>query len=160
MENASKALLMAASVLVGVLIISLGVYLFSIFGNFGAQTTAQLEQKQIDEFNVQFYKYEGQENCRIHDVITIANLAKQNNQNYGYTKENEGPYYIAVVLKKVTGVSNSTHMENNDNEVYTDLIKKYAYNEDQKKPYYFKCDSVEINKDTKIVNKITFSLIN
>ena len=29
MENASKALLMAASVLVGVMILSLGVYLFS-----------------------------------------------------------------------------------------------------------------------------------
>ena len=33
MENASKALIMAASVLLGVMIISFAVYLFSTFGS-------------------------------------------------------------------------------------------------------------------------------
>ena len=34
MENASKALIMAASVLLGVMIISFAVYLFSTFGSY------------------------------------------------------------------------------------------------------------------------------
>ena len=36
MENASKALLMAASVLVGVMILSLGVYLFSTYAEYSS----------------------------------------------------------------------------------------------------------------------------
>ena len=40
---------MAATVLVGVLLISLAVYLFTIFGNFSADMTKELTQKDIDE---------------------------------------------------------------------------------------------------------------
>ena len=37
MENASKALIIAAEVLIGLLIISLAVYLFTSFRNFGGK---------------------------------------------------------------------------------------------------------------------------
>lgn len=84
MENASKALLMAAGILVGVLLISIGVYLFTVFGDSSAEISGQLEQSQIDQFNAQFYKYEGSKECRIHDIISVANLAKANNASYGY----------------------------------------------------------------------------
>ena len=39
MENASKALIMAAEVLIGVMIISIGVYLFNVFGQYSADNT-------------------------------------------------------------------------------------------------------------------------
>ena len=42
MENASKALLMAASVLVGILILSLIAYLYTIFGDYGSLIQAAL----------------------------------------------------------------------------------------------------------------------
>ena len=98
MENASKALLMAATVLVGVLLLSLGVYLFTVFGNFSADMTKELTQKDIDEFNAQFIKYESYKDetsgewkntCRAQDVVTIANLAKENNSKYDYTTADE-----------------------------------------------------------------------
>ena len=38
MENASKALIMAAEILVGVMIISIGVYLFNTLGQYSADT--------------------------------------------------------------------------------------------------------------------------
>jgi len=57
-ENASRALLMAAGVLVGVLLLSLAVYLFTIFGNFGSEMTTQMNEKNLSEFNAQFTKYE------------------------------------------------------------------------------------------------------
>ena len=87
MENASKALLMAATVLVGVLLLSLGTYLFTIFSNFSADTTLKMNQKNIDEFNAQFYKYKSykdesgnwQNKCRAQDIVSIANIAKENN---------------------------------------------------------------------------------
>ena len=58
MENASRALIMAAGVLVGVLLLSLAVYLFTIFGNFGSEMTTQMNEKNLSEFNAQFTKYE------------------------------------------------------------------------------------------------------
>ena len=59
MENASKALLMGAEILVGVMIISIGVYLFNTLGQYSAETAANMEQKQIDSFNQQFLTYYG-----------------------------------------------------------------------------------------------------
>ena len=41
MENASKALIMAGGILVGVLVLSLMVYLFADFGSTSAQINAQ-----------------------------------------------------------------------------------------------------------------------
>ena len=43
-ENASRALLIAAGVLVGVLLLSLAVYLFTIFGNFGSEMSIKMNQ--------------------------------------------------------------------------------------------------------------------
>ena len=100
MENASKALLMAAGVQIGILIISLGVYLFANFGGTSSQIHANIEQNQIEQFNSQFTTYVGKDNVTIHDVISMANLATQNNQNYEFTKQDStgNNNYIAVLL--------------------------------------------------------------
>lgn len=98
MENASKALLMAAAVLVGVMLLSLGVYLFSIFGDYGTQISNRIEQSKIDQFNSQFFKYENNKEVRIHDIISLANLAKQYNQSNGYTSDSN--FYIKVTIER------------------------------------------------------------
>lgn len=148
MENASKALLMAATVLVGILILSIGVYLFSIFGDFSSETAKQIEEKKISEFNAQFYKYLGQKECRAHDIVTVANLANENNKNNEYTDSdrNTGAYYIKVIVdgKSYEGKTNDTYMQFlKDNPVTN-----------------FKCTKVEINNNTKLVKSITFEKIN
>ena len=51
MENASKALLMAAGVLIGVLILSLAVYLFANFGTASAEIHKQKDMNEINKFN-------------------------------------------------------------------------------------------------------------
>lgn len=144
MENASKALLMVATVLVGILILSIGVYLFSIFGDFSSETAKQIEEKKISEFNAQFYKYLGQKECRAHDIVTVANLANENNKNNEYTDSdrNTGTYYIKVIVdgKSYEGETNDTYMQFlKDNPVTN-----------------FKCTKVEINNNTKLVKSITF----
>ena len=47
MENASKALIMAASVLLGVMIISFAVYLFSTFGSYSSSYIATFGSKVL-----------------------------------------------------------------------------------------------------------------
>ena len=111
MENASKALLMAAAVLVGVLLLSLGVYLFTIFGDFSSEMTEKMNEKNVTEFNAQFTKYQSyqdddgnwQNTCRAQDVVTIANVARENNSEYDYTLSNQNDYYyvrVKVILKR------------------------------------------------------------
>lgn len=104
MENASKALMMVAGVLIGLMIISLAVYLFTTFGSASAEVHENVRMNKVNEFNSQFTKYAGKEDITIYDVITVANAATENNINYDFpTKQSTPPdkneYYIAVTLE-------------------------------------------------------------
>lgn len=88
MENASKALLMAAGVLIGLLVLSLAVYLFVSFGTTSAELHKQNEQYQIDQFNSQFTSYVGKAGITIYDVVTVANIATETNIYYEFAKRN------------------------------------------------------------------------
>ena len=57
MENATKALLIAAGVLIGIMVISLGVSLYVSLGSYVDSTKEQLELNEISKFNTQFLKY-------------------------------------------------------------------------------------------------------
>ena len=57
MENASKALIIAGAILLSILIIALGIYVFNMSKN--ATNTDQLEELEISEFNSPFMDYEG-----------------------------------------------------------------------------------------------------
>lgn len=102
MENASKALLMAAGVLLGLMIISLAVLLFTNFGGTSSQIHDNIEQNQISQFNSQFTKYIGKNNVTIYDVISMANLATENNKYYEFSRTANMPTgndnYITVIL--------------------------------------------------------------
>ena len=98
MENASKALLMAAGVLIGVLVMSLAVYIFIDFGTRSADINKQNAQSQLASYNSQFTSYasyyysekdaNGNETGPIHwkttiyDIITVRGIAIENNKEY------------------------------------------------------------------------------
>lgn len=102
MENASKALLMAAGVLIGILILSLGIYLFASFASTSAEMHKENAKQQIDQFNSQFTSYAGKEGITIYDVVTLANLATETNAYYEFEKRTAvatgDDYYISVKL--------------------------------------------------------------
>ena len=96
MENASKALIMAAEVLVGVLIITFGVIMVRAFSNYGAVTTASMDDTKRTVFNNQFTKYYDSTTITIHDIITVSNLAQENNFTYEYVKKDANGKYVLV----------------------------------------------------------------
>lgn len=101
MENASKALFIAAGVILALMVLSIGVYLFITFGQAASNTHKQVKEEQLNQFNSQFTIYQGRDNLNIYDIITIANLATQNNINNEIKdteRGNENSYYIAVDL--------------------------------------------------------------
>ena len=59
----------------------------------------QNEEQQLTQFNTQFTVYEGREGITIYDILTVINLAKDNN-----AKNNEDENKITVNID--TGVAN------------------------------------------------------
>ena len=127
MENASRALMMAAGVLIGLMILSLAVYLITSFGAASAEAHRTNEQNRINEFNTQFTQYEGRQDITIHDIVTVVNLARSNNETYdldSQTSDNSN-YYITVNAK-IASVGNKFNMQDletkNLNEIVTNEI--------------------------------------
>lgn len=82
MENASKALIMAGGVLIGVLILSLAAYLFINFGEQSRKVQEQIQQNQIIQFNSKFNIYAGkQRTATIYNVISVAKSAIEYNRD-------------------------------------------------------------------------------
>ena len=82
MENASNALIMAGGVLIGVLILTLAVYLYTSFGTQAQENYELISQQQIVKFNTQFTKYGGRNDLTIYDVVSAITTARANNQKY------------------------------------------------------------------------------
>ena len=126
MENASKALLIAAAVLIGVMLLSTMVYLFMNFGNFSSTTYSKIEQAQIDQFNIKFLQYTGSTLqiddwgnektvdvlCTTHDIISLANLARQNNINQGSQDYMAGEEYNESIDYIQISVERSDYLRN------------------------------------------------
>ena len=170
MENASKALIMAAEIIIGVMIISIGVYLFNAMGNYSADTTAKMEETQIAQFNNQFLKFYGTSaingskpepiKCTIHDIIGLANLANKTNVANGFQdvqEPSDNLYYIQIALGNDTRTQHLEVFKQND---LVELVKSndIVENPETTEPEtkYFKCVEARIGKNTKRVNYMKF----
>lgn len=165
MENASKALIMAASVLLGIMIISVGVALFTSFSDFSKSTLAKIEDAKIAEWNNNYLKYYGEitviedgtaktEKIKVtaHDIITVANHARQNNEKYdllNQKKADENTYYVQVDVENISNFQNKTQNEKND------FLKNNSLKNDDEVKYYF-CSDYKISDVTKRVIYIKF----
>lgn len=143
MENASKALLMAAEILVGVLLLTLMASIIYFFTNYQAEIESNESAKEIHEFNIQFEVYKEKQSLTAQDVLSIYNLA----QNYNSKFENEEP--ITVILGN-TKLTNSSVV--NSNEYLKDIL--YTTNYPDSPPQTYKINSIETNETTKKIKKI------
>lgn len=86
MENASKALIMAGSILIAIIIISLGVVIFKNMAN-SARNSTTLDRQAITRFNSQISPYLGENvsGSKVNELIqlvrTINQKAKVENNN-------------------------------------------------------------------------------
>lgn len=86
MENASKAMIIVAGALIGVMIVSLGIILFDEMQAYVQVTNDKIDANAQNAFNTQFTNFIS-ENLKIHDIISAANLAYENNIDYNMTPE-------------------------------------------------------------------------
>lgn len=144
MENASNALIMAASIVIAVIIISLGTFMFTSYRNYSTEINRNLSQNKKEEFNTQFTKYDG-DNCTAHEVVTVINLAKDINSKKQYEQNQE--LYIDVEVNNIENNISETTEINKLNDFIVD-------NTDNK----FKC-KVNIENNLGYVTKIIFTKI-
>lgn len=156
MENASKALIIVATVLLGIMIISVGVILFRSFSGSAAEIMGQIEKAKIAEFNNQFYKYYGkatkynsvsnqyeEETIKVtsHDIVSIANLAQKNNIQYDVQDQigkNDNTNYVQV---DVDGYL--YNLENKSEQELSNFLKNnIRINDDIK---YFACSNIQVS---------------
>ena len=147
MENASKALIMAAEVLIGVVVMTLMVYLFVTFGSSSSEIVEQMDENKLAEFNNQYSKYKDSEDITIYDIVSLANLAKENNTYYELDKSvrsSQGNYYVSVYL------NGEGYLEEKESEDLNNLIKNSLNG-------HYKCNKIEYSNTTGRVKKITFN---
>lgn len=136
MENASKALLMAGTILIGMLIISLGVYLASNFSQTSEAYYKRWNTEQIQQYNDQITKNFITENgntfVTVQGIITIRNLIKMEK------------YKGLTTIKKYVG---------NDIEEESEEILKNSFEEDGTLRKYEV--TVERDSETGIITKVT-----
>lgn len=154
MENAVKAMYIAAGVLIGILILTLGVTLFASLQSYVEFSQDQIRFNDINSFNAKFTGYINSDDGHsttfdlvIQDVISAANLAYENNVqlNYdAYSDENDKAQpkpenlYVAVYL-------DGTRVDGEDNKV----IQQLLINNTGKSKYI--CSSKCENRDGDIV---------
>lgn len=117
-----------------------------------------MAETKITEFNSLFTKYERQKTLRAHDVVSIANLARENNKvTYGYELDITSPYYIKVEVYG-SGLStdglgiNYSEFEKVKESEYQEFLKKYIG--EGIDPIYFTCESITMHQDTKLVDSV------
>lgn len=139
MENASNALIIAGGVLIGVLIISLAVYLFVDFGSTSAEINKKTEQQQLIYYNSKFTSYDDKKDLTIYDAITVAGYAKENNNYYGDSNSDgfDKNYYLNNYKIIVTIKINNTTKEIQDYtiEQFNELIQNEQKNNNELPKY-------------------------
>lgn len=131
----------------GIVILSLAVYEFTSFGISSKEIHKANEETRLNEFNSQFTKYEGKDDVTIYDVITVANLAKENNSYYEFLPrsldQNTGKdLYISVIL--------------DDNSIENQDQSNYKLKIDSEYNSKYTCIAI-ISNDTGRVYKVKFS---
>ena len=126
MENASKALIIAGAILLAILLITLGIFIFQ-----QAQSTVNnsgMSQAEIQSFNSQFTKYEG-------DKVkgsAVKSLIQEINVNNSQDESNEHQITLSGVSATASGseTGSNQYFTNSikNTKTYTVEIKKYGTN--------------------------------
>ena len=122
MENASKALIMAAGVLIALMILGALLLMFSNLSNYQETNTQGTREAQVVEFNNQFETYNRQD-IRGTDMVSLMNrVVDYNTRKTGTTSEEQ---YQKMEIS-VTGISPSAFKYNTSD----DSLIKESYTQD------------------------------
>lgn len=104
MENATKALLLAAGVLITIIVITLGVTLYSTFSNQTRGYSQVISNNQVQKFNSRFIVFLGRKDITALEVVTAINLGKE--------------YNVDILLDREEFTNSEEFLKSNGDNVY------------------------------------------
>lgn len=157
MENASKALIIAGSILLSILIIALGMYIFSTSSS--TSNVEILNETEVQTFNAKFEKYKGEQLGTNVDALLKA-LRTNYTANKKSSEKLPGIYYFDMEDKnKDNPTSGKYHYvtydetkDRSNDETYTKVISKIQSEISNSHRYTV---SIDYNSKTGLVEKIT-----
>lgn len=162
MENATNALLIAAGVLVGILLVTTIVVSFSGASELAKTYDSRLSQDALQTFNNNFEKYT-LSNARLQDIITLAHFAIDFNQKNEFEESNSG--YIHILVKNEIGKTDELNKKTEKELIIymTEKGRNFKLTADGKEDtnvyQEYTCKNIEYNKSTGMVNKVTFEKV-
>ena len=151
MENASKALVIAAEILIGILLLTLMVFMFRAMGTFSKTVDENIETKNVFEFNVNFEKYRGKIDITVQDIVSMGNLAKQYNEQIEQEQ-------LQIIVTGVSAKYRYVH-KLSDEQTYQ-FIQEYATiartigGKRVEEVLHFECTEMTYNNETGKINRI------
>ena len=82
MENASKALIMAAGIFMAITLLAIGVNLFVKYRNIAQTYDEVMTLQDVAKINKEFEKYVGRTDITIQEVVSAAQTANSINEKY------------------------------------------------------------------------------
>jgi hypothetical protein len=131
MENASKALLMAAGMLVALMILSLAVYLFVEFGSTSAEYYEQIKEQDIVKFNKDYTVFEGRTNITIYEIVSLALQTQEYNTNNSTNIKVyvESEDFTNLAIEEIQTRISDLNVDKLSNAVKTYEVYKIEYND-------------------------------
>ena len=156
MENASKALLMAAGILIGLLVAALFSYEMMIVAETGKVHQEQINHENILEFNAQFEKYAGKP-LTAQEIATIFNyILEWNKNNETFAIQLEFTNYIGNGLDKLRDIYSNPHSTYTIEEFLSSSWAATSL-ENNNRNYTIKISDNDYNEEEGRIQKITFT---
>ncbi len=160
MENAAKALLITGEILIGVIILSIMVMLFSRMGEISQELSSKAETREIVMFNTEFSKYQtslDKPYLTPEEVVTVINKVHSWNKSTEYEPEE-----ISLKVNNVEVTVNSDNLAIKDRADLIEFLKAHKkYDEVFNNIDRIKSDSLneaelKALEDTKFTCQITY----
>ena len=153
MENASKALIMAAAVLIALMITGALLLMFNNLSNYQETDTQNTRESQIVEFNNQFETYD-RNNVRGNELISLTNRIIDYNERK--TSDISDEKYEKMVIE-IKGIKPENFLYEQNNSI---LIKT-SYNQDNiKSELLNEIQRIEKKYEIKYISKLVSNISN
>lgn len=156
MENASKALLMAAGILIGLLIAALFSYEMMVVAETGKAHQEQIDHENILEFNAQFEKYAGK-SLTAQEIATIFNyITEWNKNNETFAIQMEFVNYVGNGLDKLRDIHTNPRSTYTVEE-FLNSSWEVSSLDNNNRNYTIKISQEDYNNEEGRIQKITFT---
>lgn len=163
MENASKALIIAGAILLSILIIAIGMYIYTSSHNSISEAGSQISEQEKTSFNQQWNTFEGAQGgnnikALLQKVISNCNTNAEEEQRLvnvycsrAKASENNGTWFYYVFDINIGNATSDKNSSDNDLGAIPALTKLRS-NIEARHTYYV---SLEYSPETSLVSAIT-----